>query len=587
MSSFLPQQDPNPRRRQRALGKNQAKYTYNYSHVSPLAILDRVPVHDEFSYRWLFTVAERVLVALANRAELAACPHHRDHHLTQHKLLHRIMSVGESAVRNVTHMVTEALRFEPRVGAHPERPESLEDYEDLFRTIGLPPVTHGCQNDKVFAWMRVAGPNPLVIRRLSEPHPRLNVTETDFKVSCPDDSLDAALHEGRLYIADYALLNVESTNVFPHGQKHMYAPLAMFVVERNTGDLVPVAIQCRQDPASDNPVFTPNDGYNWLIAKTVVEMADGNLHEAFSHLGRTHLLMEPFAVTTRRQLAPTHPLALLLEPHFEGTMAINEAAWRHLVANKGAVEKLCSAPIGAARDLAAAGVQTAMVSDMMLPDTFVERGVDDPSLLPHYPYRDDSLLYWEAINNWVKQYLEVYYPTDIEVIEDTELQAWGRELASKEGGRVSGMPGDGQFRTREELVNVITLVIYTCSVQHAAVNFPQYDLMSYVPNMPLSLYAQAPTTKTGATEQDYLNMLPTMDMVELQMELGYMLGGVHYTQLGKYPWHHFRDHRIAEPLKNFQHDISNAGGQVVERNNHRQLPYATLEPSGIPQSINI
>ena len=27
----------------------------------------------------------------------------------------------------------------------------------------------------------------------------------------------------------------------------------------------------------ENPIFTPNDGWNWQIAKTFVEIADGNI----------------------------------------------------------------------------------------------------------------------------------------------------------------------------------------------------------------------------------------------------------------------------------------------------------------------
>ena len=324
-----------------------------------------------------------------------------------------------------------------------------------------------------------------------------------------------------------------------------------------------------------------------MIAKTIVEMSDGNVHEAFSHLGRTHLFMEPFVVSTYRQLAPTHPLSVLLRPHFEGTLAINEAAWQHLVANKGAVDKLFSAPINAARGLAAKGVQSASVMEMLLPKTFTERGVDDSTALPDYPYRDDSLLYWNAIREWVTDYLAIYYTSDAEIADDPELQAWCIELASRSGGRLAGLPNDGQLRTRSELTEIVTLVIYTCSVQHAAVNFPQSDIMSYVPNMPLGLYGEAPPAKSGATEADYLSMLPPMDMAELQMELGYLLGTIHYTKLGSYPQDHFRDPRVADPLHRFQHAISSIGGRIEERNRHRSLAYDTLQPTGIPQSINI
>ena len=151
---------------------------------------------------------------------------------------------------------------------------------------------------------------------------------------------------------------------------------------------------------------------------------------------------------------------------------------------------------------------------------------------------------------------------------------------------MGGLPNDGEFRKVEEVVDVMTFVIYTSSVQHAAVNFPQYDFMTYIPNMPLAGYRPAPTTKTGATEEDFVAMLPTLDMAELQLELGYLLGTVHYTELGQYGRLRFLDQRVAAPLAQFQQRLSGIGTIIKERNQTRR-PYEILAPEGIPQSINI
>ena len=167
------------------------------------------------------------------------------------------------------------------------------------------------------------------------------------------------------------------------------------------------------------------------------------------------------------------------------------------------------------------------------------------------------------------------------------MQAWGQELASRDGARINGLPNGGSLQTTAELIDLVTLLIYTSSVQHAAVNFPQYDLMSYTPNMPLASYAPAPTSKTGASEADYLAMLPTLDMAELQQELGYLLGSVHYTQLGHYGFHHFHDKRVSTYSNEFQKKVAEIGGRIEERNRNRFRAYETLDPAGIPQSINI
>ena len=111
--------------------------------------------------------------------------------------------------------------------------------------------------------------------------------------------------------------------------------------------------------------------------------------------------------------------------------------------------------------------------------------------------------------------------------------------------------------------------------------------MSYVPQMPLAGYSAAPTTKSGATQDQYLAMLPTMDMAELQVELGYILGSVRYTQLGHYSPNHFADLRVNAPLLDLQHTIKQIDTTIADRNRQRPRPYQFLLPTGIPQSINI
>lgn len=586
----LPQKDGGVGRWRRAwrLKDSQSTYQFNYKHVSALAVCDTVPITDQFSFDWVTICMEKVLVALENRAALELDTRSAAANRARIAKFLRLKGIGLGKVRELREMVHEALEFDGRVGAPVVSAKSLEDYTKLFRTIGLPPIAKDFQNDMAFADMRVAGPNPVMLQRMKSHDDRMPITDEIFQLAAPGDSLEAAMEQNRLYIADYKILDGAETGSYPNGQKYLAAPIALFVVDQQTHLLMPVAIQCNQKPGPNNPIFSPKDGWNWMIAKTFVEIADGNVHEAMTHLGRTHLTMEPFVVSSLRQLAPNHPLSPLLRPHFEGTLSINKQAWQHLVADHGGVEQLCGASIDAARGLAATSVKSVDVMNSLLPKTFAARGVDDANAFPNYPYRDDSLLYWDAIKKWVTAYVQLYYRSDSDVHWDYELQAWSRELASKDGGRINGMPHGGSMQSVDELIDVVTFVIHTCSVQHAAVNFPQYDYMAYVPNMPLASYRPAPTTQTGATEADFVAMLPTLDMAELQMELGHILGGVHYTTLGEYAADQFKhDGRIAAISDQFKSNLAAVGSKIAYRNRNRKRPYKTLDPSGIPQSINI
>ena len=89
----------------------------------------------------------------------------------------------------------------------------------------------------------------------------------------------------------------------------------------------PVAITIDQrDAVAPNPLYLRSSHTDWLIAKSFVDTADFNLQAISTHLYRQHFVAEPFAMTTRRQLSPAHPVYVLLEPHIAYTLQVNKFA---------------------------------------------------------------------------------------------------------------------------------------------------------------------------------------------------------------------------------------------------------------------
>jgi arachidonate 15-lipoxygenase len=277
---------------------------------------------------------------------------------------------------------------------------------------------------------------------------------------------------------------------------------------------------------------------------------------------------------------------LLLRPHFEGTLAINDAAQRALIAPFGGVDTLLSSTIDNSRVLTVLGLQSFGFNTAMLPKQLQQRGVDDPNLLPVYPYRDDALLTWDAIHQWVSDYLKLYYTTDQDIQNDAYIQAWAAEVQAHDGGRIADFGEEGGIKTREYLVDAVTLIIFTASVQHAAVNFPQKDLMGYAPGFPLAGYLPASILKEEVTEQDYLKLLPPLEQAQQQYNLLALLGSVYYNKLGEYPQKHFPDPKVEPLLRSLQSQLEEIEITIKKRNLIRP-PYEYLLPSKIPQSINI
>lgn len=495
---------------------------------------------------------------------------------------------------------------------------SLADYRDLFQIIYLPDISNHFLQDRAFAAQRVAGANPLVIKRISELPDHFPVTDQQFKAVMGDsESLQAALNDGRVYLADYQILEeIDAGTVEVKDReipKYRYAPLALFAIASGNcpGRLLqPIAIQCHQEAGS--PIFTPpsleadkEERLAWRMAKTVVQIADGNYHELISHLGRTHLWIEPIALGTYRRLGTEHPLGKLLLPHFEGTLFINNAAANSLIAPGGTVDKILFGTLKSSVQLSVKGAKGYPFSfnDSMLPQTFASRGVDDLQKLPDYPYRDDALLIWHAIHDWVEAYLQIYYKDDDAVLKDDTLQNWLTELRAEDGGQMTEIgestpeEPEPKIRTLDYLINATTLIIFTCSAQHASVNFPQASLMTFVPNMPLAGFNEGPTAEK-ASEADYFSLLPPLSLAEQQLDLGYTLGSVYYTQLGYYKANdvdlddindhtYFNDLQVKQALLNFQQRLEEIELIIQDRNETRPTYYDILLPSKIPQSTNI
>ncbi|MBD2509975.1 lipoxygenase [Nostoc muscorum FACHB-395] len=607
------------------------EYQYNYNHIPSIAMVDQLSITEEFTTNWYFLLAQQLRVLFINtlivnrgnqdsksirddverfilEALLKGAVPARISILARilqiipqlllkgiskdfrelDELFHSILKEnGLVILRDALNRIINLL-YEGQPTGHAT---SLKDYENLFPVISLPAIAKTYQEDQVFAYMRVAGYNPVMIERVTTLSDRFPVTDEDYQaVMGTDDSLAAAGLEGRLYLADYKILDGAINGTFPHEQKYLYAPLALFALPKGSDParlLRPIAIQCGQTPDPDYPIVTPNSGkYAWLFAKTVVQIADANIHEAVTHLARTHLLIGVFAIATARQLPLTHPLKILLHPHFDSTLAINDAAQRTLIAPGGGVDRLLSASIDNSRVLAVLGLQSYSFNSAILPKQFQQRGVDDPNLLPIYPYRDDALLVWDAIHQWVWDYLNLYYTTDEDIHQDTALQAWAAEISAYDGGRIPDFGEDGGIKTLNYLIDATTLIIFTASAQHAAVNFPQKDLMGYAAAIPMAGYLPASTLKREVTEQDYLNLLPPLDQAQRQYNLLSLLGSVYYNKLGEYQQGYFTDQKIKPLLQAFQSNLQQVEDTIKQRNLHRP-PYEYLLPSKIPQSINI
>ncbi|CAH6786126.1 polyunsaturated fatty acid lipoxygenase ALOX15B [Phodopus roborovskii] len=468
---------------------------------------------------------------------------------------------------------------------------SLREMRRMFnfhKTPAAEYVFEHWQEDAFFASQFLNGLNPVLIRRCHSLPKNFPVTdEMVAPVLGPGTSLQAELERGSLFLVDHGILSGVQTNDINGKPQFSAAPMTLLYQSSGSGPLLPLAIQLKQTPGPDNPIFLPSDDkWDWLLAKTWVRNAEFSVHEALTHLLHSHLLPEVFALATLRHLPLCHPLFKLLIPHIRYTLHINTLARELLIAPGQVVDRSTGLGIGGFSELIKRNMEQLSYSVLCLPEDIRAREVEN---IPGYYYRDDGMQIWGAIKSFVSEIVSIYYPSDVSVQEDQELQAWVREIFSEGflSRESSGMPSS--LDTQEALVKYVTMVIFTCSAKHASVSAGQFDSCVWMPNLPPTMQLPPPTSKGQVRPEGFIATLPpvnaTCDVIIALWMLSREPGD--RRPLGHYPDEHFTEDAPRRSMAAFQRQLVQISSDIRERNRSLALPYIYLDPPLIENSVSI
>lgn len=465
------------------------------------------------------------------------------------------------------------------------RPTNVKDYEKLFTKDPVPETAKDVDSDSFFAHMFLSGADPDTLKRMNRIPENFPIAQAHFQ-SVPEfasDNLQSAIQEGRVFYVDYTKMKALENGKHPQSPKYMYAPFAAFAVPRNGGALTPFAVQTGPSPEG-REIYTPRDGWSWRLARSHVHAA-ANAHSAIiSHLSLTHLLIEPIAMCLYRNVSPSHPIYGLLHPHFINTLVINEAAFESLVGPNQYVDRMLGSSIDSNYKLIAQCRRDFDFKAHYLPTKLAKNHTSDSRILPSYAYRDDGLMIWNAIRAWVSDYVGFYYRSEADLRADFEIQNWTREIGSEKIGQVKNFASNGGMNSIQELIDTLTMVIFTAGPQHAVVNFAQRTDMAYIPSSPMGGYTPEMKGK-GHNEKNWLDFLPPLDVQSVQATLCNFLGGRYYGKLGDYKGA-FKDQAIVDALRKYNQTLDSIESKILAKNQTRR-PFIHLLPSKIPQSINI
>ena len=258
-----------------------------------------------------------------------------------------------------------------------------------------------------------------------------------------------------------------------------------------------------------------------------------------THYISCHATMEAYGVATMRNLPDAHPVHKLLRPHFRYTMAINSAARATLINKDGIIAQTFAIGNEGMETLfkRCAGIHRVQCTNIKR--NLKERGVEDSETLPGYYYRDNGLKIWQAMEEYVQDIVNLFYDCDDDVKRDIELQNWAEDIHENAFPAVDPDPEDKDpmlfsapegrgfplnIDTKEELVEYCTLIMFTGSAQHAAVNFGQFNIYGYAPNAPLGMRKKPPTKKSDEDNRTALmQYLPDVPTAALSASITYTL----------------------------------------------------------------
>lgn len=276
------------------------------------------------------------------------------------------------------------------------------------------------RTDEEFAREMLAGLNPVTIKRLQEFPPvssggkKSSITAAHIESQLEDVTIEMAMLQNRLYILDHHdylipyLRRINTLGVC------IYASRTLLFL-KGDGTLKPVVIELSLPSGTEGDgeisrIFLPAghataDAHLWNLAKAHVSVNDSGYHQLISHWLFTHATVEPFIISTKRQLSAMHPIHKLLEPHLKGTMQINTLA-RSILLNAGGILERTLYPGKYAMEMSSDIYGHWRFTEQSLPNDLIKRGMatKDPGMpgglslhIEDYPYAVDGLEVWRAI----------------------------------------------------------------------------------------------------------------------------------------------------------------------------------------------
>jgi len=468
-------------------------------------------------------------------------------------------------------------------------------------------------SDPAFGQQQFTGTNPTTITR-APPH-LIDEFKTASLTQQRADVGKLLENPADLYVQDYSdfrsIIGVSASAEIRFDGRHGCASVVLFHLE-HYGKLHPLAITLDYKGSMKESVTIFNrrststalsdesTDWPWRYAKMCAQVSDWLRHEVAVHLVNTHLVEEVIIVSAHRTFEPQHIVFKLLEPHWNTTLSLNQAARETLV------PKIIIGIIGLTETQTYAFLKDAYCkfnwTGSYVPNDLRRRGfpIEDlgTSKYHNYGYARNIADMWKILRKFVSTVLSAAYAgSDSQVKHDQNIVAFCQEVRSRTGGQLANFP---DIKTLDELVDFATMCIHVASPQHTAVNYLQQYYQTFVPNKPSALYTRLPQSLEklqSYREEDVLRALPIRQPRDwlmaqvpylLSFEVSYESTILHYATTTSDLSESSTPQVIREAARALKKDLEKFTKTVLRYSSElddQKTPYHVLDPARTAISI--
>jgi len=425
------------------------------------------------------------------------------------------------------------------------------------------------QTDEEFARQRLEGNEPRYIYRVTKPEQISDLFgELNFeKLMCAKpkkQTFKVEVSKGRYFIIDYTWILTDVSAPVGKGLGNTLPGARLLLRRNDDSKLNPVSIKLIWRTVEETffavDYKDEKSPYNWLLAKMFFCLAESQVHKLGSFFTETMCVTEVFATCMYRCLPSMHPVYRLLEPYIGPSIYVNDYVRNFILPDY--IKRGLSISTEGGEQIITNIYRSYNFTDKYFPTDLENRGVNDRSKLPSYPYRDLGGLMFDEIHGMAAAFVRHYYKTPDDIRKDRELFSFIQSLS--EDGLIVGIP---KCNKPSQLVSIVTHIIFTSCVQYSILSGSQYYYNGFIPNSPSILTLHPPRTTDNTTLDTIVKGLPDFNMTfNILCQTNLLSPNSTSTLLSHYQHINFKETEVLEILNNFRAQLKMMGSQMEEHN---------------------